>query len=415
MKHWPVLALAVLATMPAYGQQLPSADDIKRGEYLARLGDCTACHTAPGGLDYAGGLPMGMPFGTIYSTNITPDPETGIGDYSLADFDAALRRGIGKDGHHLYPAMPYPSFIKTDDADVKALYAYFMHGVAPVKLANKVNDVPWPLDIRWPLGVWNWVYADTEIFKPAPGRDPDLNRGAYLVEGLGHCGACHTPRGIGYQEKATDDGDAAFLAGGPVLDGWVAPSLRLGGTDSGKQWTMLDLVDFLGTGRSLHWAAFGGMSDVIRHSGQYMTAEDQQAIAKYLMALHPAETKAGAPVRPDGTASALHAGDISRPGAAAYVDSCAACHRTDGAGYERVFPKLAGNPAVLQDDASNLITVILKGSTLPATAKAPSQFTMPPFGPRLSDQEAADLVNFVRSSWGNQAPPVRAKDVAALR
>ena len=120
MKHWPVLALAVLATMPAYGQQQPSADDIKRGEYLARLGDCTACHTAPGGLDYAGGLPMGMPFGTIYSTNITPDPETGIGDYSLADFDAALRRGIGKDGHHLYPAMPYPSFIKTDDAKTNA-------------------------------------------------------------------------------------------------------------------------------------------------------------------------------------------------------------------------------------------------------------------------------------------------------
>jgi mono/diheme cytochrome c family protein len=415
MIRWSLLALAILGPIPAHGQPAPTPDDVKQGEYLARIGDCAACHTAPGGQEFAGGLPMKMPFGTIYSTNITPDPETGIGGYSLPEFDAALRAGIAKDGHHLYPAMPYPSFAKTTDHDIQSLYAYFMHGVGPVKQPNKHNDVPWPLDIRWPLAVWNASFADTEPFKPDSGRDQDLNRGAYLVQALGHCGACHTPRGIGFQEKATDDSAAAFLAGGPPLDGWVAPSLRLGGGDGSDKWPVEDLVDFLATGRTLHWAAFGGMSDVIRHSGQYMTAEDLRAIAKYLRAIPAVATTAGAQLKPDGTALALHAGDVSRPGAAAYVDSCAACHRTDGAGYERVFPKLAGNPAILQDDPTDVINVVLKGSTLPATARMPSQFVMPPFGARLSDQEVADLVTFVRTSWGNQSRPVTPEDVNRLR
>src|SRR5580698_4591788 len=166
MMRWSLWALAMLGPIAAYGQSAPTAEDIKQGEYLARIGDCAACHTAPGGPEFAGGLPMPMPFGTIYSTNITPDPETGIGGYSPKEFDAALRAGIAKDGHHLYPAMPYPSFAKTIDHDIQALYAYFMHGVSPVKQANKHNDVPWPLSMRWPLSLWNVTFADTEPFKP---------------------------------------------------------------------------------------------------------------------------------------------------------------------------------------------------------------------------------------------------------
>ena len=195
------------------------------GEYLARAGDCVACHSVPGGKAFAGGLKMGTPLGTIYSTNITPDPETGIGNYSLADFDRALRQGIAKDGHRLYPAMPYPSYAKITDDDVRALYDFFMKQVPPVNQANKPNEIPSYLDIRWPLAIWNSLFTDSGSYVNKSGHDAAWNRGAYLVQGLGHCGACHTPRGWACQEKALDESGADYLAGA-LLDAWSAPDLR---------------------------------------------------------------------------------------------------------------------------------------------------------------------------------------------
>jgi mono/diheme cytochrome c family protein len=409
-----LLAVALLFATIARAQA-PTSGEVERGAYLARAGDCTACHTAPRGAEMAGGLPMKMPFGTIYTTNITPDQETGIGRYRLVDFERAVRRGIAPGGRHLYPAMPYPSFTKLTDSDVRALYAYFMNGVPPVHHPNRKNGVPWPLDIRWPLALWDAVFIGRR-FQPDPTHDAEWNRGAYLVEGPGHCGACHTPRGIGFQEKALDHRSDQFLAGGPVLDGWTAPSLRRERGTGLAGWSPRTVADFLKAGRTGEASAFGSMADVVQHSTQHFSDPDLHAIGIYLESLGPARgTPDTRPVADDRTAEALHDGDLRRPGAAAYVDSCAACHRTDGAGYAGVFPGLAGNPVVVQPNPADVIRVVLKGSAVPATAAAPSSFTMPPFGERLDDQDAAGVVNLIRNSWGNRAPAVTAAEVKAQR
>ncbi|MFI7859458.1 c-type cytochrome [Pseudomonas promysalinigenes] len=394
------------------------ADDalVKKGQYLARAGDCVACHTAKGGKPFAGGLAMQTPIGTVYSTNITPDP-SGIGHYSFAEFDQAVRKGIARDGSTLYPAMPYPSYARVSDQDMQALYAYFMQGVEPVAQANKPTDIPWPLSMRWPLAIWRGLFAPEVQAGQAPAAaDPVVSRGAYLVEGLGHCGACHTPRALTMQEKALSPADGEqFLAGSAPLEGWIAKNLRGDYKDGLGSWSEAQLVQFLKTGRSDRSAVFGGMSDVVEHSMQYMSDADLTAIARYLKTLPPSDPNDKPHVYDKQVADALWHGDDSKPGASVYIDNCAACHRTDGQGYTRVFPALAGNPVVQTADATSLIHVVLAGGTVPATHTAPSNFTMPAFGWRLSDQEVAEVVNFIRTSWGNQGSQVSAKDVKDLR
>ncbi|MCK8788108.1 cytochrome c [Roseomonas sp. NAR14] len=395
----------------------PAADPalVARGAYLARLGDCTACHTAPGGRPFAGGLAMATPVGTIYSTNITPDRETGIGRYSEADFARVLREGVVPEGHTLYPAMPYPSYARLTEADTAALYAYFMHGVAPQRQANRDSDIPWPLSMRWPLRFWRLAFAPApRPFDAAAYPDPRVARGAYLVQGLGHCGACHTPRALTMQEKALTDRDGAdYLAGGAVIDGWVAPALRNDARAGLASWSEQDIVEFLRTGRNRFTAVFGGMTDVVAHSTQHMTEADLGAIAAYLKSLGGAPRD---PYRPDGaTEAALRGGDDGARGAAVYLDNCNACHRSGGQGYTRVFPALAGNPVVLDADPTSLIRIVLFGSTLPGLRTAPSAFTMPPAAGRLDDAAVADVASFVRAAWGNRGTPVAASDVAAVR
>lgn len=412
----PALLLGALS-VNAMAQDSAGVDLIKRGEYLARAGDCVACHTSKGGTAFAGGLPMATPIGTIYSTNITPDKKTGIGEYTFEDFDNAVRHGIAKNGDTLYPAMPYPSYSVVTETDMRALYAYFMNGVKPVEQANKESDIPWPLSMRWPLAIWRGMFApDVRDFKPAQGEDAVLARGRYLVEGLGHCGACHTPRSITMQEKALNDGEGSeYLSGSAPIDGWIATNLRGDFRDGLGSWSEQDLTEFLRTGRNHKTAVFGGMTDVVEHSLQYLTPDDAAAIARYLKSL-PAVDKNQTPFKEDDSvAKALWKGDDSKPGAALYVDNCAACHRTDGSGYARFFPELRGNPVVMSDDATSLIHIVLTGNTLPGVRGAPSSITMPPFGWRLNDQQVADVVNFIRSSWGNSAPAVTAKDVAEVR
>lgn len=411
----------VIATLALLGScSISAAEDdqalIKQGEYLARAGDCVACHTAKDGKPFAGGLPMETPIGMIYSTNITPD-KTGVGDYSFEDFDKAVRHGVAKSGSTLYPAMPYPSYARVTDTDMKALYAYFMKGVAPVAQENRDSDIPWPLSMRWPLAGWRWMFAPSvEASQPNVGEDATVSRGAYLVEGLGHCGACHTPRALTMQEKALSAGEGSdFLSGSAPLEGWIAKSLRGDHKDGLGNWNEEQLVQFLKTGRSDRSAVFGGMSDVVVHSMQYMSDEDLGAIARYLKSLPANDPKDQPHVYDKQVAQALWNGDDSKPGAAVYIDNCAACHRTDGHGYTRVFPALAGNPVLQSDDPTSLIHIVLKGGTLPATHSAPSTITMPGFAWRLSDEEVAQVVNFIRTSWGNRGSLVKPADVADLR
>ncbi|AMW86678.1 Gluconate 2-dehydrogenase, membrane-bound, cytochrome c [Pseudomonas yamanorum] len=413
MKAFVIASLALISSCSVSAAE---TDLVKQGEYLARAGDCVACHTAKGGKPFAGGLPMETPIGTIYSTNITPD-KTGLGDYSFEDFDQAVRHGVAKNGSTLYPAMPYPSYARVSESDMQALYAYFMKGVEPVAQANKDSDIPWPLSMRWPLAGWRWMFAPkVEDYQAQAGADPVISRGAYLVEGLGHCGACHTPRALTMQEKSLSASDgSAFLSGSAPLEGWIAKSLRGDHKDGLGGWSEEQLVQFLKTGRSDRSAVFGGMSDVVVHSMQYMSEDDLTAIARYLKSLPAVDPKDQPHQYDKQVADALWKGDDSKPGASVYIDNCAACHRTDGHGYTRVFPALAGNPVLQTADATSLINIVLNGGTLPATHTAPSTFTMPAFAWRLSDQEVADVVSFVRGSWGNKGEPVKASDVANLR
>jgi mono/diheme cytochrome c family protein len=417
IKH--TLAAAVLAAMSCSAWAADSADQqlIKQGEYLSRASDCVACHTATGGKPYAGGLGLASPLGTIYSTNITPSKSTGIGDYSLQEFDRAVRHGVARDGHTLYPAMPYTSFARMSPDDVKALYAYFMNGVAPVDQANKPTDISWPLSMRWPLSIWRLMFAPKPVdgVAPAGGEgQAELLRGKYLVEGPGHCSACHTARGWALQEKALTDVDGPAFLGGGEIDGWVAKSLRGDAVDGLGSWSKADLVAFLKTGRNAHTAAFGSMADVVEQSTQYMTDADLNAIAAYLKSLAPAGASQALVYDP-AAAQSLRGGTDKSSGAMTFLDNCAACHRSTGKGYEETFPGLALNPVLNTADPASVIHIILKGATVPGTAAAPTAYTMPGFDWRLTDQEVADVATFVRGSWGNKGAAVTAADVAKAR
>lgn len=395
---------------------------VAAGRYVATASDCIACHTAPGGKPFAGGLAMATPIGTLYSSNITPDKATGIGSYSLNDFDRALRHGITPSGGSLYPAMPFPSYARMSDQDVRALYAYFMQEVAPVAASNRASDIAWPLSIRWPLGIWRKTFGPAESSGepvPRPYADQAIARGAYLVQSLGHCGSCHTPRAATLQEVGLDESHAGYLAGGPIIDGWLAGSLRGNPADGLGNWSVQDIVDTLRTGRNGHSGVIGSpMSDVVKHSTQFMTEADLQAIALYLKTL-PASPGANASQiafqASETTANALHAGQEGGRGGQLYLDNCAACHRTDGKSNGKVFPALPGNQTVLAGDPTSLIRLVLAGSALPSTEKAPSNLGMPGFAWRLSDEETAQVVTFIRQSWGNQAPAATASEVAKVR
>lgn len=409
-----LISLFSLALLPVAVQAAVNNDTLSKGQYLANAGDCVACHTTAGGQPFAGGLKMSTPVGAIYSTNITPDKDSGIGDYSFEDFAKAVREGVAKDGHRLYPAMPYTSFAKINDEDLHALYDYFMQQVPAVKQANRDSDIPWPLSMRWPLMAWNWVFHDDARYQPDSKQSDEWNRGAYLVQGLEHCGTCHTPRGLAFQEKGLSHNDKAYLSGG-TLEGWHAPDLTgtagrgLGG------WSAQDIVMFLKTGRTDTHAAFGSMTDVVEHSTQYLSDADLQAMAVYLKSLKPADSQARAGTEDPATTAALIKGDMTKPGAQEYMDNCAACHRIDGQGYAKTFPALAHNSAVLSEDPSSLISIVLRGGKMAVTRDAVTGLTMPDFAWRLDDQQVADVLSFIRSGWGNNAPAVSAKQVKALR
>ena len=389
------------------GQQ-PDADVVQRGLYVAQLGDCIACHTAKGGAVMAGGLELNTPMGTIYSSNITPDPETGIGQYSFEQFDKVMREGVTPAGENLYPAMPYPSYAKMTDDDMRALYAYLMQGVAPVKQVNLEAEMSFPFNQRWGLTLWNWMFVDSQPFTPDPSRSEVLNRGAYLVQGLGHCGSCHTPRGLAFQEKALSDAGSSgkhYLAG-ETVEAWRALSLR-------NLWTVEDTVQLLKTGQNRFATVSGNMADVIHHSTQHFTDADLTAIASYLKSLPAGKDDLPMPAVAIEPAKAPDTLFTTR-GGLGYTQFCADCHRPDGGGVTGMFPPLNGNPGITAANPTSLLHITLTGWQTAETATHPRVWTMPGFA-RLADDEIAEILSFVRSSWGNDAPPINPAQVASLR
>lgn len=412
-----VSAIALTLGVPLLSLAAAPADDalVARGAYLAKAGDCVACHSAPKGKPFAGGLPMNTPMGRIYTTNITPDPNTGIGKWTEEDFEKAVRQGVSKDGHNLYPAMPYPSYAKVRDDDVKALYAYFMKGVAPVNQANRPSDIPFPLNMRWPLKFWNMVFLEKGVYHDKDGHDVAWNRGAYLIQGLGHCSSCHTPRGIAFQEKALDESGSAWLTGG-VLDGWFASNLTGEQNVGLGRWSDADLTQFLKTGANAHATAFGSMTDVINHSTQGMNDQDIAAMSAYLKSLPPAGgTHAPAYAYDPKATTALLAHPANDAGAKVYTAYCMHCHGVDGKAFAPLLAPLAGNPNLLEKDASSLINVTLNGTQDLVIQGIPAAYPMPKYAPVLSDQQIADVLTFIRAGWNNGAPAVAPSDVAKLR
>ncbi|WGT28232.1 c-type cytochrome [Pseudomonas marginalis] len=382
---------------------------VSRGEYVARLSDCVACHSLAGKAPFAGGLEMATPLGAIHATNITPDRTHGIGTYSLADFDRAVRHGVAPGGRRLYPAMPYPSYVKLSDDDIRAMYAFFMQGVQPANEPNIPSDIPWPLNLRWPIALWNGLFAPTATYAAKPNQDALWNRGAYIVQGPGHCGSCHTPRGLAFNEKALDESGKPFLAGA-LLDGWYAPSLRQDPNTGLGRWSEAQIVQFLKTGRNAHAVVYGSMTEAFNNSTQFMEDADLAAIARYLKSLP------GDPQR-DGTPWQYVAADTRQdvPGAHTYATRCASCHGPDGKGQPEWMPPLAGATSALAKESASAINITLNGSQRIVAAGVPDAYRMPAFREQLSDEEIAQVLTYVRGTWGNHAEAVDAKAVGKLR
>jgi mono/diheme cytochrome c family protein len=364
-------------------------DKIERGRYLAVLGDCVACHTAPDGKPFAGGYALETPFGTLVGPNITPDVATGIGAWSEADFWRTMHEGIGRDGLRLYPAMPYPAYTKVTREDASAIWAY-LRTLDPVH--NEIRSNQRPATSNRDL-----INFNPGVFQPDPAKSEAWNRGAYLVEGLGHCGICHITGG--------DRGGAALQ--GTLLLGWYAPDLT-GDVRTGiGSWSTEEIVRYLKTGANFFDIASGPMAKTVEHSTSRMTDADLLAIATYLKDSVPRNVT---PI------AALAAEDRRMvAGRAIYEDRCAACHSSSGAGIPTLFPHLAQAPLVQSTDPTSLIRVVLIGSRAGSTAAAPTAPAMPSFGWNLSDEQVADVLTYVRNAWGNAAQPVQGADVTKLR
>jgi len=376
-----------------------STEPVARGRYLARLGDCAACHTNPGGQPFAGARPIRTPFGIIYSANITPEPKSGIGNWTEADFYRAMHRGVAHGGKNLYPVFPYTYFTRMSRSDVDALWAY-LQTVSPVYQVKPANKLPFPLNIRPLMALWNALFFRPGEFRPNPNMSEQWNRGAYLVWGPGHCGGCHTPKNF----LGADRNRRAFQ--GYTLDDWTALDLTGNGRSGLASWDKGDIVEYLRSGRNARTAASGGMQEVIYDSTSRMSDSDLAAIATYLKALPPGgRTRAFNP--PDQAAMLS--------GQAIYEDNCSECHGFDGEGEPRHFPPLAGNSSVQARDPTTILRIILEGSRSVPTPAKPSAPAMPAFAWRLKDSQIAAIATYVRNSWGNSAPEVSPSKVSKLR
>jgi mono/diheme cytochrome c family protein len=367
---------------------------VERGRYLAVASDCVSCHTAPNGSPFAGGRPIETPFGVIYSRNLTPDLETGLGLWSDADFYRALHEGLSKDRSHLYPAFPYTYFTHINWDDAVAIKAY-LDTLAPSRNIILPNRLPWPLNQRALMAVWNALF-----FHKGSTTTPNQDRGAYLVEVLGHCGACHTPKNFLGADKTT-----AALQGGEIQN-WLAPN-NTGDKRSGlSKWSESDIVEYLQTGRNAFAMASGPMAEVVENSTSKLNETDLFAIARYLKLIPAAGLD-------DNTAHSDQ--QQMKVGEAIFVDACAGCHQTSGEALPRAFVPLKGSAIVQAQSPLNVIRLIIQGARASTTDTRPTPFTMPAFGWKLDDNEIAAVATYVRNAWGNIASPVKPAQVKELR
>lgn len=375
---------------------------VARGAYLIRAGDCQGCHTARGGQPFAGGRAIETPFGAVVSPNLTPDLQTGLGRWSADDFWRALHHGRSKDGRLLYPAFPYPNYTRVSRADADAMFAS-LRSLAPVSRANEPDTLAFPFDTQAALAVWRALFFRAAAHVDDPARPAAWNRGAYLVEGLGHCNACHSARNAFGATNGPLD-----LQGGLIpVQNWYAPSLASPHEAGVAGWPVDEVVRLLKTGISAQGFVLGPMGEVVGQGTQYLSDDDLRAVTMYLQSLP-------APAEPVPSA-AIAAGTANEHGAALYKEHCVACHGEDGAGAPGAYPALAGSRAVTMRSTANLVHVVLEGGFPPSTAGNPRPFGMPPFAIALSDADVADVLSHVRGSWGNRAPPVSALDVARAR
>lgn len=393
----------------------PTPEQVSRGEYLSRAGNCIACHTARGGAPYAGGLGVRTPFGTVYSTNITPDAKTGIGTWTAAHFWRALHNGRSKDGRLLYPAFPYPDYTIITREDSDAIFAY-LWSVQPVEQAARAHDLRFPYNSQAALAVWRALFFEPREFVPDPSQSDEWNRGAYMVRGLGHCIACHSGRNaFGATTEKLE------LSGGLIpMMGWYAPSLLSPDEAGVAHWDARHIVQLLKSGVSPRGSVMGPMAEVVYRSTQYLSAADLNAMAVFLKALPQAppkthDTRWWEWFFGGGKGRGSLMPDVRVRGAKIYDEQCADCHGVQGEGAAGAYPALAGNRAVTMDVPANLIRVVLSGGYLPATAGNPRPYGMPPFAHTLNDADIASVVSYIRGSWGNAAPPVSQFQVQQYR
>jgi mono/diheme cytochrome c family protein len=375
-----------------------NAEQLRRGQALVIAGDCMSCHLRAGGEPLAGGFGLKTPFGVIYSANITSDPDTGIGKWTSDQFYRAMHDGVDDAGTNLYPAFPYPWFRRVSRADDDAILAY-LKATPPVRYTPPANELPFPINIRAMVKGWNLFFLKSNEFEADPKQSAEWNRGAYLVEGLGHCGGCHTPKNALAAEKSGQD----FQGGN--LDNWVAPDLTSNARTGLGDWSTDDIAEYLRTGRNARAGAAGPMAEVVTYSTSLMSEADRIAIAVYLKSRV---------ARPPSTRQLPEDGAMRR-GAAIYSDVCASCHLDDGVGQPRFFPPLGGDAVVQQADPGSVARLILAGGRIGTAPSRPSPLTMPSFAWKLTDQEVADVATYVRNSWGNEASAVRADDVREVR
>ena len=383
----------------------PDEPGMSRGEYLAHVGDCVACHTHQSGKPFAGGFAMPTPFGTLYSPNITPDDATGIGQWTADEFYHMLHTGHSRDGTLLYPAMPFPAYTKVTREDSDALFAY-LRTLKPVSQSNRENELRFPYNNRSLMFGWRALYFTEGTFKPAPRQSVQFNRGAYLVQGLGHCASCHsTINALGGSSE-----DSAFAGGLIPLQNWYAPSLTSNQESGLGNWSVPDIAALLKGGTSMRGAVYGPMAEVTHDSLQYLTNADATAIAIYLKSLLEAKAAAAQQSEIVSVSAKLLA-----TGHSVYESRCAACHRSDGKGMPPAYPPLAGNPSIEMESSVNPLRMVLNGGYPPQTSENPRPYGMPPFAQVLSDEDVAAVVTYIRVSWGNHGSLVTRRDANAMR
>ncbi len=376
---------------------------VEHGRYLATAGNCMACHTAQTGKPYAGGAAVPTPFGTIYGPNITPDTQTGIGAWSTEDFWQALHNGKSRDGSLLYPAFPFTEYTRITRADADALYA-FLKTVEPVKQASRPPELEFPYNQRPLMAFWRALYFNPGVQAADDKQSLQWNRGRYLVNGVGHCAACHAPR----NELGATRADAGLSGGTIPMLGWYAPPLT-GDTVAGLgKWSTQDIAALLKTGVSAHSTASGPMAEVVLGSSQHLSDDDALAIGVYLKTLDAAPSSASRAGSPPSQTSLDLGGKL-------YTQHCAQCHQASGKGSDGAWPALAGNPSVNAPSPANAIRMVLDGGFAPASAANSRPHGMPPFGQMLSDSDIALLVTYIRNSWGNKAGAVASLDVNRAR